>query len=269
MGQSLADAAVRGVSGIVLSPEQCHLLTDGDIEGLLEFHRSAFGTLVMENDPDDNDDDDDSEDEDDDTDDGDDDDDSEDEDSEDEKNKLDPKDRRIQEVSAEAKKYRLRNRENRKKIADLEAKIAELGKSKTPAKKDGENPDEDLAVKQELEELRQFKTQNEGLARTNEDLLIRLEFMANNKYTWKNPKAALKLLDLSDVEIDEDGEIEGLDEAIEALAKSDSYLLDNGKKEKDEKQQRRRGATGQPTGSTRKGNPNREKLISKYPALRR
>lgn len=54
---------------------------------------------------------------------------------------------------------------------------------------------------------------------------IQIEFLGSNKYTWNNPKAALRLLDLDEVEIDDDGKVTGLDKAIEALAKSDPYLL--------------------------------------------
>jgi hypothetical protein len=167
--------------------------------------------------------------------------------------------RRIQQLSAENKKYRQRAVARGKRVAELEAELAKL--KPTGGSKDSEGADDKPAP--EVEEL---KNTNSQLARTNEDLLIRLEFMGNSKYEWKNPKAALRLLDLSEVEITEDGEVEGLDEAIDALAESDSYLL---KGKDDDDAERRKRKTGQQTGQRKTGNPNREKLISKYPALRR
>jgi predicted RNase H-like nuclease (RuvC/YqgF family) len=173
------------------------------------------------------------------------------------KGKIDPKDKRIQEVSAEAKKYRLKNRELRTEVAQLKAQVAELSKGKKKAKDDDGDDDE---VQPDVETTRKL----EAAQRQNEDLAIRLEFLANKKHSWKNPKAALKLLDLSEVEIDEDGDVVGLDEAIDQLAKDEPYLL-----EQQEEPKQRRRATGQSTKSQRKGNPNRDKLVSKYPALRR
>ena len=274
MSPRLAKVADCDVSSIVLSPEQRKLLTEGDIEGLLKFHSSQFGSAVMEDDEDDDDTD---EDEDDDAEDGDDededdgDDGDEDEDDKDKakgKKKADPKDVRIQEVSAEAKKYRLKSSARGKRIAELERENAALKaaggkKTKKDDDSDKETDTDDAATAEAARKL-------EEANRDKEDLLIRLEFMANNKHSWKNPKAALKLLDLSDVEIDEDGEIEGLEEAIDQLAKDEPYLLDTTKQDKADSKTRRRGATGQATGGKRKAvNANRTKLENKYPALRR
>ena len=46
MRRSLVGATGRGN---ILSPQQCKLLTDGDIEGVLERHRAFFGLATMEN----------------------------------------------------------------------------------------------------------------------------------------------------------------------------------------------------------------------------
>lgn len=282
MGQSLAEAAVRGVSSpFQLTDEQKALLTEGDIEGLLQFHDSHFKSAVMENDEDEDDSDDDDSDDDDDADDGEDDEDDDDEDDEsgddEDKSKKSkakkptPEQLKIQQLTAESKKYRLKNRTHRSTIADLQKQIDELKAGKTTKAKAKDKANDEDESEDNSEELRTSNTKVDQLTRTNEDLLIRLEFMASNKHKWKNPKAALKLLDLSDVEIDEDGDIDGLDEAIDKLAEAEPYLLDTGAEDKADKQRRRKGATGQATGTkqTRKGNPNRDKLLSKYPALRR
>jgi hypothetical protein len=279
MGQCLAGAAGSGsTSEYALSAEQRRLLTQGDIEGLLELHGSTFGFAVMEeeDDEDENDDEDteDDEDSEDDANSDEDDEDDEDEDSEDRDKKskgkkgkkTDPKDDKIRELSAEAKKYRLKNRTFRNQIADLQRQIADLtkGKSKKPKGKD----DEDGSDAQPDPEITRKLEQSQ---RTNEDLLIRLEFMADKTYSWKDPKAALKLLDASDIEIDDDGDIDGLEDAIKQLAEDYPFLLDKSKEERDESKRRRRGATGQSTGGKRKNgsSASREKLLQKYPALRR
>lgn len=57
------------------------------------------------------------------------------------------------------------------------------------------------------------------------DLRIQNAFLGSNKHTWQNGGAALKLADLSEVKIDEDGKVTGLDKALEKLAKEHAYLL--------------------------------------------
>lgn len=272
MSRRLVGAAGRGVVPFVLSPEQQALLTEGDIEGVLDFHRSRFGDATMAAGDEDEDD---ESDEDEDAEDGDESDEDEDEDEDEEDgDKPDAKDRRIQELSAESKKYRLKNREHRSRIAELEqenARLKSAKKVKPKAQKDAEDADAEEADDPAVEEL---KRTNEKLQEKLVTQQLRAEFNdlttgSKAKHRFKNPKAAFRLLDLDEVEIDDDGDIIGLDEAIAELAKSDPYLLDKGTEEKDEDTRRRRGATGQPTGGKRKGNPNRDKLLSKYPALRR
>jgi hypothetical protein len=94
-------------------------------------------------------------------------------------------------------------------------------------------------------------------------------FLLNNTYQWHNSERALSLLDLSDVTIADDGKVTGLDKAIEALAKSDPYLL----MPKDDTS----GSSLPPSGSnvgggapgSKGGKADRDKLLEKYPALRR
>jgi len=263
MGLSLSDAAVRGMStSSTLTDEKRELLDRGDVAGLIRLNRATFGNFVMEGEDDADDNDDESDEDEDDDDDSDDDD--EDDESEDKKDPKDPKDKRIHELSQESANRRVTIREQRKRIKELETQLQ--GKAEKPKGK-GDDEDEDKSS----EELAEVRTTAEKLARANEDLLIRLEFTNmvsgdDAKYQFKNPKTALRVLDLSDVDITDDGEVDGLEEAIAKLAKSDPYLLadkgdDDGKKRR----------TGQPTNNGRKnkGNPNREKLINKYPALRR
>lgn len=97
-------------------------------------------------------------------------------------------------------------------------------------------------------------------------------FVTDNKYKWKNPKTALKLADLSKVEVDDDGTVRNLTAALDALAKAEPYLLEDTNSS---------GGDGDGSGSTRgstgaSGNGGRapetkvdlSKLASRVPALR-
>lgn len=91
-------------------------------------------------------------------------------------------------------------------------------------------------------------------------------FLENSEYKWKNPKTALKLADLSKVEVDDEGEVHNLKSALEALAKSDPYLLNSD----DDEDKGGKGSTGA-LGTGGKGNqkPDAIKtLSSRIPALR-
>lgn len=263
MGQSLATRAVSGgTTSYSLSDEALDALKSGDIAALLQSHKARFGGFTMELDDDSDDDQDDDagggDDQDDDEDDGDDDD-------ADDKSKTSS---RVKELSDENAKWRLKYKNRGQRIAQLEAEIEKLKQGKPKSK--SEDDDDDAGGDDKSNEL---KTENEKLKEKLVTQQIRMEF--NDLVTgsdalakFKNPKTAFRLLDLSEVEIDEDGDITGLDDAIKALAKSDPYLLDTGKDDEDEDE--RQPTAGQPTGRKKgRGNPNRDKLLEKYPALRR
>ena len=261
MGQSLAGAAVSGKFATNLSEESRAALESGDLGKLFEINRARFGGLQMKADDDAADDDDTSDEDDDDADD--DADDDEDDEDDDEPSEAD---KRIQELSAEAKKKRLR-------IRELKAANKKLQEELDAAKKGKKTDDSDDT---EDESTGQLKKDFETMLSANEQLRIQLAFVSNTKHQWKDPEAALKLADLSDVEIDDDGQVEGLDEALEELAKSKPYLLAESKSEDDDEddedgddKRKRRRKVGQPTGGRKKGNPNRDSLVKKYPALNR
>ena len=95
-------------------------------------------------------------------------------------------------------------------------------------------------------------------------------FLSSNKYEWHNPGRALALADLSEVEIDSDGSVHGLESALDKLAKSDSYLLKPKEKKDPAKDE---PSTENPKSKSKKdkGDDKAEdsKLRDKYPALRR
>lgn len=100
-------------------------------------------------------------------------------------------------------------------------------------------------------------------------LTLENAFLLDNTYDWANPKTALRLVDLSEVEIDDDGKVTGLDEALKALAESEPYLL-KGKDDEDEDDDEEKPSAGQPPkGKQKPGKPNRAALEKRYPALRR
>lgn len=95
-------------------------------------------------------------------------------------------------------------------------------------------------------------------------------FFNDNTYKWKNPKTALKLADLSKVEIDDDGTVHNLRAALEALAKAEPYLLEeSGDGNEDNKGKDGKGSTGAlGTGGTGTTKPSSAAMAARVPALR-
>lgn len=123
--------------------------------------------------------------------------------------------------------------------------------------------------KSELEkatrDLGEVTKERDQLKDQNKELALQLAFVSDNRYEWKNPKAALKLADLSEVEIGDDGKVTGLDKALQALAKSDGYLL----KEKEDGEGSGGDEKDPPSGAGGSKKPpngkfNRESLAKKY-----
>ena len=144
-----------------------------------------------------------------------------------------------------------------KRASDAEAKI-----------KEHEDAQKDELTKA-TDRVTELEQENKELSEATTQLRIENEFLASNKYTWHNPKRALSLADLSEVTIEDDGKVVGLDKALDALAKSDAYLL---KSEKDGEEEPPEGSSGSGAGSGRKGDKktvDKEALQKKYPALRR
>ena len=148
--------------------------------------------------------------------------------------------------------------ENKALKASLDKALADL---KAFTDKDKSEIEKATSTAKELED--KVKTYEQKI----HDLALQNAFLADKSFKWRNPKAALKLADLSKVEIDDDGEVTGLSDALKALAKSDPYLLEASGDEENEP-----GAPpvgGAPKTRAPKGTPEREKLLAKYPALRR
>jgi predicted RNase H-like nuclease (RuvC/YqgF family) len=165
------------------------------------------------------------------------------------------KDPRIKELSDE----NARRRNEAKRLAD------ELTKAQARLK---EIDDADKSETERLNsKITELEERNKALIAANKELSIKNAFLADKKHAWRNPDSALKLLDLSEVDIDDDGKISGLDKAIKKLADSDSYLLEPTDEDT--------GLPKQPSGDRTRQQPkdkaakSREDLIKRFPALQR
>lgn len=129
--------------------------------------------------------------------------------------------------------------------------------------------------KGEDEKLKEKVAQQETTIASLEDSLrsahLENAFLKDNTYSWHNPGRALKLADLSKVEIDDDGTVHGLKEALDKLAKSDAYLIN--KEGKEEKKTPPNTDDPKNKGKKEKAadskDDKRAALLRKYPALRR
>lgn len=173
----------------------------------------------------------------------------------------DAKDKRIAGLEQEKDRHAKLRAKAESKVTELQSEIDDL-------KKNGVT---DEATKTELSSLKDTVAKQ---AQTINEMALKNAFLENNTFKWKSAKAALKLADLSEVEVDEKGAVHGLDSALAKLAKDEPYLLetaDDADKDKDKKPAPRK------TGDPAKPAPNSEaakkaaelKLKRKYPALRR
>jgi len=97
----------------------------------------------------------------------------------------------------------------------------------------------------------------------------------SQKVSWKNPKAALKLADLDELDVNEDGSVEGISDAVATLLKDHEYLVDKAKNDDDaEEESVKKPRSGSPVGGKQKqkvppGHMSDEELRKAFPALRK
>lgn len=159
-----------------------------------------------------------------------------------------------------------------KRSSDLQTENEEL-KRKLEA---GKNADPEL--KREVDELRPKVGK---LEETNTSLRLQIAFLTTDAgIKWRDPEAALRLIDMDEVDIDDDGKIDrrSLKAAMKDLAKRKSYLVDGGKdddsdEEDDDEDQRSSRRRSSPTmNGKRKGSKEkatREALAKRFPVLGR
>jgi hypothetical protein len=135
---------------------------------------------------------------------------------------------------------------------------------------------QDAALSEEEKRKRDLEAATEQLKAKDDEIKgLKLEraFLKDNTHEWHNPDAALKLVDLSNVAIGDDGKTTGLKEALEALAKTHPYLV----KPKATEGETGAGAAAAPAGVTGvagqgstsgQGNQARAGLEKRFPALK-
>lgn len=140
-----------------------------------------------------------------------------------------------------------------KRAAEAEAKLKQL-------------LDKDLPEVEKLKrDYSDAQKQVESLTETNRNLALQVAFLTDNTYSWHNPERALKLVNLEGVEIDADGRVTGLKDALKALAASDPYLIkSNGETD----QGSRQGSTPPGNnGNAGGGKPDRKALAKRFPVM--
>jgi membrane-associated HD superfamily phosphohydrolase len=107
-------------------------------------------------------------------------------------------------------------------------------------------------------------TQVTKLQEVNKNLALKVAFLSDNTYSWHNPERALKLVDLSQVTIEEDGSVSGLGDALKALATSDDYLV---KKEATTETPKPASTTPANNGGTGGSKISKDKLAARFPTM--
>lgn len=205
------------------------------------------------------------------------DDDNSDDDDKDEKAKSKSKSKKNGPVSREEFDA-LTNRLSRadKRRSDAEKEAADLRKFKDEAERKGntelDNTKKDLTTISKDHET--LKGKFAKLARVNAFLTA----SAQEKISWHDPEVAQRAADLEELEIDEDGKVEGIRDAVKALAKSKKFLVkteDDSDDDEDSKTRTRRSgngvgsAAGKGKGKQEKGKLTDEQLRARFPALNR
>lgn len=167
--------------------------------------------------------------------------------------------KKIAALEDEKNRHLRRRREAERERDDFRARLEAL--------ENKDKPETDL-LKKENETL---KSTNESLSEDLRSARLQIAFLQDNTYEWHSPGRALKLADLTDVEIDDDGTVNGLKAALDALAKSDPYLVKaKDEKSKDEDKDQPKKTGDKPKSKQKKDDPSdRKTLATKYPGLRR
>lgn len=147
-------------------------------------------------------------------------------------------------------------------LARMRAADQRAGKAEADLKqlRDKDLPEADK-LKRDYEESQQ---QVQQLQETNKNLALKVAFLSDNTYSWHNPERALKLVDLSQVEILEDGSVRGLKDALKALATSDAYLI---KQEVKETNTAPAGTAPGNNGQSSSSRPSTKAMAARIPAL--
>lgn len=166
----------------------------------------------------------------------------------------------------------------KEELARVRKRLSASDKNKAAAEKrlrelENKGKPEDEVAKQELEEAKERASKASEsvrkLAVTNAFLIASQKAKVN----WFDVKIAQAAIESDDIEIDEEGNVTGMDEAVKALAKAKGFLVDRGKSDKeDEEEDKKNGPSGSAVGSRKKpkgsNTLDENKLREMFPALK-
>lgn len=126
----------------------------------------------------------------------------------------------------------------------------------------------------DLPEIERLKRDTAALTETNQRLVgqlkeqaVELAFLRDNKVRWKDSAAALKLLDRSQLQVGDDGTVEGVKLASEKLAKQYPFMVDDAKPEGGTPTPPPAAGTPPMNGSGTPQQPNSAGMVKRLPAL--
>lgn len=188
-----------------------------------------------------------------------------DDEDEDDEEDDDPKYRAVR----QAKRYRLALRAAEKERDDLSTRLKALEDKDKPT---------DEVVKRDLEEAR---SKADKLAEKMRTQNIELAFFKSNTVDWVDPADALRLIDLDDIEVDDDGTVDpkALRAALKDLAKRKPHLVkpvkpteseddDDDEDDEEDERPRRSARTTNTKRRGSRGSGNRAALEKQFPVLR-
>lgn len=244
------------------STTKIDLSAPGGIDALLEFHRRQFGSFRMDANDEDENDDDENEDENENDGTGGDDDSNSGDDKGGEDTKPKGKKDKADDEPSEAERLRARMKAADKRAAAAEKALRE--------KNDEGKPELEIAQRRVTELEEKASTQDAQLR----ELRIQNAFLTNNTVTWHDPSDAIRELSTMDgVEIDDDGKVVGVKDAIKKLASKKPHWVKKDKGDDDDDgNDSSTEASGSKVNGKRRGAgeaPNRDALAQQFPALRR
>jgi hypothetical protein len=147
-------------------------------------------------------------------------------------------------------------------LARMRAADQRASKAETDLRqlRDKDLPEADK-LKRDFEESQGTVTK---LQDANRELTLKVAFLEDNTHTWHDPKTALKLVDLGQIEIDGDGNVRGLKDALKALATSHPYLIKQEVKEESKPQGGTAPGNNGQSGTSKTGSKG---MAARIPAL--
>lgn len=158
-----------------------------------------------------------------------------------------------------------------KTLEQQEAELQELREFKQQQEREKMTADEKAEA-----DRKELESSNQKLTEGMQKLVLENAFLRSNEYQFHNPETALRLADLSQVEIVEGAngfqlkDPKSLKKALDDLVKENPYLVKSDESDKGKNDNKWQGNTGTPPKQKRENDDvaERAKLAKKYPALR-